>query len=274
MTIITTMTIEGGTAVIFLLAGTSDARELACLLQQEGYPLVASVVTESAADSLREAGVSVRVGRLTAAEMVAVLKEQGAAMVVDASHPFAEEASKNAIQAAENAGIPYLRYERPEWKGERHPLIETVSSYQEAAEAAARRKGVVMLTTGSKTLDIFVQRLLSEPGVRLVARMLPRKDNMEKCERLGLEQKNIIAMQGPFGKELNKVLYQHYKVTTVITKESGQIGSVDEKVEAALELGLHVVLISRPRIEYGRALDKIDQVLDQVRAELGGMSHE
>jgi precorrin-6A/cobalt-precorrin-6A reductase len=81
-------------------------------------------------------------------------------------------------------------------------------------------------------------------------------------------------MQGPFGKELNKVLYQHYKVTTVITKESGQIGSVDEKVEAALELGLHVVLISRPRIEYGRALDKIDQVLDQVRAELGGMSHE
>jgi precorrin-6A/cobalt-precorrin-6A reductase len=81
-------------------------------------------------------------------------------------------------------------------------------------------------------------------------------------------------MQGPFGKELNKALYQHYQVATVITKESGQIGSVDEKVEAALELGLHVVLISRPQIEYGRVLDQIDQVLDQVRAELGGMSHE
>jgi precorrin-6A/cobalt-precorrin-6A reductase len=256
--------------MLFLLAGTSDARELACALKQEGYPLLASVVTENAAKSLREAEIPVRVGRLTANEMLHELQERGVDMVVDASHPFAEEASKNAIAAAETAGVPYLRYERPEWRAARHPLIETVPSYQEAAEAAARRKGVVMLTTGSKTLDIFVKRLSAEPGLRLVARMLPRKDNMEKCEQLGLEQKNIVAMQGPFGKELNRALYQHFRVTTVITKESGQIGSVDEKVEAALELGLHVILISRPRIDYGHACSSVEQVIGHVRTEISG----
>ena len=34
--------------MIFSMAGTSDARELAVALQQAGYPLLCSVVTESA----------------------------------------------------------------------------------------------------------------------------------------------------------------------------------------------------------------------------------
>ena len=95
-----------------------------------------------------------------------------------------------------------------------------------------------MLTTGSKTLKIFADHLIGLPDTRLIARMLPRQDNMEKCEELGIEQKNIVAMQGPFSKELNKALYNHYKVTLMITKESGKVGAVDEKLEAALEMGI------------------------------------
>lgn len=256
--------------MLFLLAGTSDARALGCALKEAGYPLLASVVTENAANSLQEAGIPVRVGRLTAEQMGEVIQERAIAMVVDASHPFAKEVTRNALAAAKEAGIPYLRYERPEWHVQPHPLIEVVSSYREAAEVAARRKGVIMLTTGSKTLELFVERLRAEPGLRLVARMLPHKENLEKCEQLGLEQKNIVAMQGPFDKELNRVLYRHYGVTTVITKESGQAGSVDEKVEAALEMGLHVILISRPRIDYGQAVSGIEQAIQHIRTALGG----
>ncbi|WP_139488618.1 precorrin-6A reductase [Brevibacillus dissolubilis] len=252
--------------MILFLAGTSDARELAVLLQNEGYPLIATVVTDSAAKSLQDEQIQVRVGRLPQPEMVAFAKEQGVTTIVDASHPFAEEASKNAMAAAEELGVPYIRYERETRSYIHHPNVQIVPDYQTAALAAKERKGVVMLTTGSKTLGIFAKHLIGDPDIRLVARMLPRKDNMEKCEELGVEQKNIVAMQGPFSKEMNAALYQHYGVTTMITKESGQVGAVDEKLEAAMELGIFTIMIDRPKLTYGALYSDFDGVLQALAA--------
>jgi precorrin-6A/cobalt-precorrin-6A reductase len=94
--------------------------------------------------------------------------------------------------------------------------------------------------------------------------MLPRIDNMEKCAELGLEQKNIVAMQGPFSKELNKALYEHYKVTLMITKESGKVGAVDEKLESALELGIETIVIGRPVVDYGTYFGEFDGVIAKL----------
>ncbi|MBT2734542.1 precorrin-6A reductase [Bacillus sp. ISL-7] len=235
--------------MIFVLAGTSDARALALEIKKKGFDLLASVVTENAAVELRESGIPVQVGRLTDEDMVGLIDTKGILAVVDASHPFAEEASKNAIKAAQTAGIPYIRYER-ESQTFQYENMTVVESYEEAAGLALAKKGVVMLTTGSKTLQIFTEKLLGNPDIRLIARMLPRMDNMEKCEQLGLPQKNIVAIQGPFSKEFDKALYKQYGVTLMVTKESGKVGSVDEKVEAAKELGIEVILIGRPKLNY------------------------
>ncbi len=251
--------------MILFLAGTSDARQLAVRLHQESFVLLATVVTENAARSLREAGIQVKAGRLASQEMVGLIRKRGLSQIVDASHPFAEEVSRNAMKAARICGIPYIRYERPDKKYRNLPGLHMVSSYEEAAEEAARRKGTVLLTTGSKTLDIFARRLLNNPDIRLVVRLLPRQDNLQKCEELGIAQKNIIAMQGPFGKELNIALYRQYGITIVITKESGQAGSVDEKVEAALELGMDVIMIMRPKLDYGIAFSSMEEVLAALR---------
>lgn len=250
--------------MILHLAGTGDARELAVLLRAAGHELTASVVTESAAQSLTEAGVPVRIGRMTADDMAAYIQAQNIALVVDAAHPFAEEAHKNAIAASQACGVPYIRFERESLTFAHNPRLHFVDDYAAAADKAAELKGNIMLTTGSKTLQIFTKRLLGADGVTLTARMLPRLDNMEKCAELGLEQKHIIAMQGPFSKELNTALYRQYKTDVVITKESGQQGSVDEKVDAALELGLHVIVIGRPKLEYGVAFHDFDDVLHHV----------
>jgi precorrin-6A/cobalt-precorrin-6A reductase len=243
------------------MAGTSDARELALCIHQAGYTLLTTVVTDSAAKSMEEAGLPVQTGRLSAEAITALVREKGIRAIVDATHPFAEEASKNAIAAAQAAAVPYIRYERDRLTFDGHPLITFADDYHQAAELAAVRKGVIMLTTGSKTLHIFTERLLGLPDVTLVARMLPRKDNMEKCEELGLEQKHIVAMQGPFSKELNKALYEHYKVTLMITKESGKVGAVDEKLESAIELGIETVIIGRPSVEYGLHFGDFGSVL-------------
>lgn len=248
---------------IFVLAGTSDARELAIKLKDAGYSITASVVTDNAAIALKENAIETTIGRLTSDDMKDFLLNNHVVTLVDGSHPFAEEVSRNAIEAAKSANIPYYRYERESYK-EKDPLITEVESYSAAAELAAEWGGVVMLTTGSKTLEVFTSKLNDLENVRLIARMLPRKDNMEKCAELGVEQKNIIAIQGPFSKELNKALYMQYEVNVVVTKESGKVGSVDEKVEAARELNIPIIMIKRPIIEYGNVYSNYQDLIEEI----------
>lgn len=257
--------------MILVMAGTSDARELALQIKGAGYSLLTSVVTENAAKGMEEVGLPVRSGRLTKDELAELIRKAGFRIVVDASHPFAEEASRNAMSAALQVGVPYIRYERESISYHNHPKLIFVDDYEQAAEVAAEKQGVIMLTTGSKTLKIFADRLLGLPNTTLIARMLPRKDNMEKCEELGIEQKYIVAMQGPFTKELNTALYKQYNVTMMITKESGKVGAVDEKLEAALELGIETVMIGRPSVDYSiqhsdfsSVLQNIDQLLQEA----------
>ncbi|GAA3326471.1 hypothetical protein GCM10020331_062510 [Ectobacillus funiculus] len=69
---------KGGSAmkIFFLLAGTSDARALALEIQQTGYDVLATVVTENAALELRNSGLNVRTGRLTSEEMASFICEK------------------------------------------------------------------------------------------------------------------------------------------------------------------------------------------------------
>lgn len=251
--------------MIFMLCGTSDARELAIRIKESGLQPLCSVVTDNASKSLRDEGLPVRVGRLTADEMALHLQEGQYQAIVDASHPFAEEAHKNAMQAARRVGLPYIRFERASLVYGDYPRLTVVSGYEEAALEAKKRKGSIMLTTGGKTLHIFAKHLTGDPDIRLVARILPRRDNMEKCEELGIEQKNIIAMQGPFTREMNEALYRQYGTTCMVSKESGKIGAVDEKVETALNMGIDVILISRPEIEFGSVFTDYEGVLHALK---------
>ncbi|WP_100331257.1 precorrin-6A reductase [Bacillus xiapuensis] len=246
--------------MILFFAGTSDARELAVYLQNQGHKLIASVVTENALKELRQAGIDAVAGRLDAGQIRNFIADRHIAAIVDASHPFAEEASKNAMAAAKEENIPYIRFERKEQHFEESPLITYVSTYQEAAEEASKRKGTIMLTTGSKTLAVFTEKLLPNPNIRLVARMLPRKDNLEKCEQLGLPQKNIVAIQGPFTKAFDQALYEQYQVTCMITKASGARGSVDQKIEAAKELAIETIVIERPDMNYKNRCSSFEEV--------------
>lgn len=249
--------------MILFLAGTSDARELAVQLMQAGHDLIATVVTDSAAASLQEANVPYHVGRLTEQQMVELIEERQVKTVVDASHPYAEEASKTAMTAAKSIGIPYIRYERPQ-QSFVNPLVTEVETYEEAAKVASTHTGTIMLTTGSKTLATFTKQLLHNENIRLVCRMLPNKENMDKCDALGVRQRDIIAIQGPFSKALNLALYEQYNTTLTITKESGKVGSVDEKMDAALELGIPVILIKRPKIQYENLCTSFDEVFEKL----------
>ena len=243
---------------IFVIAGTEDGRELAGFLLSKGFDVTASVVSSYGRQLLEYYhGLKINDRKLDAEELAAYLLEHGIEAVIDASHPYAENVSANAMKACRENELPCIRYERLE-----HELtydkIYHANNYEAAADLSGKLGHNIFLTTGSRSLKIFVERL---PNANLIARVLPTSTVLSECERLGLTPKNIVAMLGPFTKEMNTAMFRQFRADVIVTKNSGTVGGIDEKIDAAAQLGLPVVVIDRPKIFYDNLAHTFDDVL-------------
>lgn len=250
--------------MIFVAAGTQDGRELAGFLLEHGYRVTASVVSRYGEQLLeRYQGIAVNDKPLDAEGLKDFLKEHGARILVDASHPYAANVSRNSMEACHCLGIPYLRYER-EGTPVTYSKVFRVTSYEEAARKAAELGKNVFFTTGSRNLRIFKESPYLE-GCRLVSRVLPSPDVISEMTGMGFQPKDIVALQGPFSQELNEALFRQYEAEVIVTKNSGQIGGADTKLAAAEALGLSVVLIEKPKMEYDNIAGTFEEVLEFVQ---------
>ena len=250
--------------MIFTAAGTQDGREIVRRLCAVGYDVTASVVSSYGQQLLAEQ-LEKGSGRLIINDtpldeegLCTFFKEHGICVFVDATHPYAVNVSRNAMAACAAAEIPYIRFER-DLTDISYENVHLVHSYEDAAEIAARFGKNVFLTTGSRNLERFVK---AKPlaGCTLIARVLPTADVIALCEELGLTPAQIIAMQGPFSRELNRTMYEKYKADVVVTKNSGTIGGTDAKFQAAADLGLPVVVIDRPVLNYPHLAHTYEEV--------------
>ncbi len=247
---------------IFLIAGTEDGRKLAEFLLEKNFDVTASVVSDYGRKLLETcAGIKINDKPLDEEELEKILRAGAFKFLVDASHPYAQNISANAIQAAQAAQIVYVRYERAEVDFD-YEKIFRVESYEAAALKAAELGKNIYLTTGSRSLKVFVELL---KGCNLTARVLPTAEVLVQCEALGLSPKQIVAMQGRFSVELNVELFKHAGAEVIVTKNSGQIGGADTKIKAAQILNLPVVMIDRPKIFYPNLAASFDDVLKAIR---------
>ena len=247
---------------IFLIAGTQDGRKLAEFLSLKNFNVTASVVSDYGRKLLETcAGIKINDKPLDEDELEKILREGNFKFLVDASHPYAKNISANAIAAAQAANIFYIRYERAESIFD-YDKIFPVESYEAAAVKAAELGKNIYLTTGSRSLKIFADRL---KDCNLTVRILPTAEVLTQCETLGLSPKQIVAMQGPFSTELNVELFKHASAEVIVTKNSGQIGGADTKLEAAQILNLPVVMIERPKIFYPNLAATFEDVLTLLK---------
>lgn len=91
---------------------------------------------------------------------------------------------------------------------------------------------------------------------------------LAECRRLGFSPGDIVAMQGPFSRELNEALFREYAADVVVSKNSGRQGGADAKFAAAVSLGLHLVVIDRPEIQYGLMVRDVDAVIEYIKEVL------
>lgn len=232
-----------------MFSGTTEGRAFSKQLGALGADVLVSVATDLGAEEQGSApGVTVRAGRLEPEEMTALL--QGADLCIDATHPYAVEATKNIRAAAARAGVEYHRLLRAP-----SPLPEGALVFAGAAEAAqelARTEGNVLLTTGAKELGAF-SPIASE---RCYPRVLPTREGIAACEAAGVPHRNIIAMQGPFSRALNEALIQQFEIRWLVTKDGGAAGGFAEKVQAAQSTGAQLVVLRRPP-EQGQTAQEI-----------------
>ena len=116
---------------VVVFSGTTEGRSFSRALAALGAAVTVCVATELGAEEQGCAdGITVRTGRLDAEGMTALLRS--AALCVDATHPYAAEATRNIRAAAAAAGVEYHRLLRPA-----SPLPAGSVVLADAARAAA-----------------------------------------------------------------------------------------------------------------------------------------
>lgn len=234
---------------VVIFSGTTEGRIFSKKLAALGAQVVVSVATPLGVEEQGTMqGITVHCGRLTPEEMILLL--QGAALCVDATHPYAVDATKNIKAACHAAGIAYRRLLRAE-----SPLPGGSMVFQSAAHAAAFLAGTsgnILLATGAKELAAFAQL----PPQRLYPRVLPTPEGIAACEKAGIPHKNIIAMQGPFSYALNHALLEQFHIRFLVTKDGGAAGGFAEKAQAAADTAAQLIVLRRPP-ETGETAEQI-----------------
>ncbi len=223
---------------VLLLGGSTEASALARLLAADGcFEATLSFAGRTAAP--RAQPVATRSGGFGGpAGLARYLQEKRIGVLVDATHPFAAQMSRNAIDAASATGTPLLAVERPAWQpqpGDNWTLAPDMAAAVQAIGPAPR---IVFSGIGSLALA----ELQAAPQHTYVIRVID-------LPAAPLDLPNIVLIQarGPFTVEDDIRLFQEHRIEAVLAKNSGGDATVS-KIEAARKLGLPVMMVQRPFI--------------------------
>ncbi len=241
-----------------VFAGTTEGRELVEFLTTQPVAVTACVATEYGETLLHPADrLTISARRLTQEEMEELFAAQGFHCVIDATHPYAPAATENIAKACQATGTEYLRLLRDESAAPADAVF--VPDIPSAVDFLNTTQGSILLTTGSKDISLYTE--IRDFAARIYARVLPLEDSLRSCQEAGLSPAHILAMQGPFSREMNVAMLRAVSARYLVTKEAGHAGGFDEKIAAAREAGAVLVVVGRPPQREGMGFSEIVELL-------------
>ena len=236
---------------------------MAELLSEAGAEAAVCVATEYGGQVMPSLpGIELFKGRKDKEAMRRLMEQEDFLAVVDATHPFAAEVSRNILSSAGETGTEYIRLLRDTGGV---CAGELLSGNEECADALLETEGNILLTTGSKELSVYCRAGLGE---RLYVRVLPCEESIRICREQGITGSRIIAMQGPFSGEMNEALIRQYDIRHLVTKESGSTGGFQEKVRAAEKTGTKLWVIARPQEQKGFTFREVCGKLEEMTGKI------
>lgn len=222
---------------VLVLGGTLEAGKLAALLAgQSGISAILSFAGRTS--SPRLPGIPYRSGGFGGVEgLRAYLENEKIDVLVDATHPFAEQMPHHAAIAAARTKIPLIVLSRPAWCPGASDHWICVENMAAGARALGRDPKRVFLTIGRLQIDAFT---LAPQHFYLVRVIEPLAVSPN------LPRHRVILGRGPFTTEAEEKLLREESIDVIVTKNSGGEATF-AKLLAARNLGLPVVMASRPR---------------------------
>ncbi|EHI98824.1 precorrin-6x reductase [Clostridium sp. DL-VIII] len=232
--------------MIGFILGTSEGRKILELINKYTNNIAVSTATTYGGELLKEFDIKVlNTKPLNKEEMLSWIKVNEIQVLVDASHPYAQEVTKTALQCTKELNIKFIRYER---EGALENITDEdiirVNGYDEAIEIIKKINGNVLNTTGGNNVVKFLDL---DFNYRIIHRILPSPKVLNKIVEAGISIKDIIAMQGPISYELENGFIEQYKVKAILTKDSGIEGGVLEKYKAAKNAHIKLIVIEKPK---------------------------
>lgn len=218
---------------ILILGGTKIARQLAQHLGQR-YNVIYSISGSTQAAKLPKYCTQIKGGFGGAKGLANYLKIQNITLCIDATHPFAQNISQNAIMACEAAGIEVIEYARKAWD------VKTADEFIKEVDliAALPLDAKILLTIGSQNIVPFLSltqqtwaRMIEPP--KLDAHILPTNFK-------------ILLSRPPYHLNDEAALLKKHNITHLICKNSGG-EKLAEKLLAAQNLNIKILMLARPQ---------------------------
>jgi precorrin-6A/cobalt-precorrin-6A reductase len=222
---------------VLVLGGTMESRELAGRLAARSNIDVVLSLAGRTRDPIGYP-VPLRIGGFGGVRgLIDYLNERQIDLMIDATHPFAEQMSRHAAFAASETGVPFFALCRPAWQKAEGDRWTEVSSVADGVGKLGKKSRRVFAALGRQEAAALSDAPHHSYLVRSVDPIDPPLD---------LPDARYICERGPFALPAERKLLKGAKIEVVFAKNSGGDATY-AKIAAARELGIEVVLVKRPK---------------------------
>jgi len=161
-------------------------------------------------------------------------------LLIDMTHPYAEQISNHAKAAAKASGIPLWAYRRPPWPDK---WLVNCFQYTDWSQLVGLLKcyRAPFFSIGQTPFE-HIDDIPKHQHWCIRCLQKPQPEVTSKTQ-----QYTVLESIGPFDLEQEINVFQTGKIDVLVTKNSGG-SSVSAKLEAALQLNIPVCVLKRPHL--------------------------
>jgi precorrin-6A/cobalt-precorrin-6A reductase len=243
---------------VLILGGTADASALATQAAMIPNIEIITSLAGRTSQPVMPTG-NVRIGGFGGETgLVEYLRQMQIDVLIDATHPFATQISRNAANSANEIGIRHLMLVRPAWERVAGDNWLEVESIEAAATSLENEAGRIFLTVGRQELAAFAHL----HHLWFLMRMIdPPTDDAT------VPPGEILCDRGPFALDSEREILHRYKIDTIVSKNSGG-NATYPKIIAARELGVKVVMVKRPNLPAGEKVADVNSAIAWLMGQL------
>ncbi len=235
---------------VLILGGTSEANRLAAEAAAAGLDAVYSYAGRTQVPVNQP--LPTRTGGFGGTDGLAdLIRQEKFTHVIDATHPFAIEISRNALAACAATATPLLALERKPWIRTADDVWIEVDDIAAAVAALPQARANVFLAIGRQHIAPFA----SMPQHAYALRFIDAAEGP-----LLLPDADLIVSRGPFTLAGELEMMRSRRIEWIVSRNSGGMGA-RAKIDAARELGLPVIMIQRPQMPERLRVESVAEVM-------------